>query len=119
MKTIFHITFQHANRNSGHAGYAQKEVDLPFAVPIGYEVESVAWKKPRRVVSASLNIDQGGQYIFAHVEPEDVIAEELGLHAFCYEGHGWTVSSGLQGLSDKYAADHGQPLTRRAAPPNT
>ena len=112
MKTRFHVQIFYES-NGGSAGYAQKEIDLSFAPAIGSEIESSAWKKARTVEHVTLNVDEGSQYVYVSLGHEEVSASSVGLQAYCYEGHGWMVSSGLQKASDEYATQHGlQPRVR-------
>jgi hypothetical protein len=113
VKTIFHVDIVYNVPDKGHAGFARKEIDLPFAPAIGSAVESVAWKRPRTVVNVTLGVDYGAPYLYVYMGSEEVSEESVGMLAYCYEGHEWTVSPGLQKASDDFATQHGYPIRSR------
>lgn len=113
MKMTVHVPIMRAGAGNGSAGYAQKELDLPFAPAIDSHIESAAWKEPRAIVAVSLNVDGEAPYnSFITLATHEVQEQDLGLQAYCYEAHGWAVSSGLQAAADDYALEHG--YSRRA-----
>ena len=103
MKVRFYVDLLGSTKSQ--RGFAWKEADLPFAPAIGSEVESSAWKSPRKVTSTVLNVDNGTLVVLLGTHE----VTDMGLDAYSYEGHGWTLSDDLQKASAVYAATHNMP----------
>lgn len=106
MKALFHVPIK-TNARSGPTDYARKEIELNGIPSEGVAIQSSAWHEPRRIRQIVLDVDDGS--LFIRLEEHSIVDDDMGLQAFSYIGHGWSVSDDLLKASQDYSSRIGLP----------
>lgn len=93
MRTTLSIDFDGPPSSNNYSrGFARKSIDLPFAPPVGMEIEDTAWKEGRKVQRVTLIIEEREATLFVNLgtlssDSKEKFEKTLEM----YKLHGWEV----------------------------